>query len=160
MPSVPNRIQGAPFGTSNPNSSRLPTQTSAILVPGPAQAIEQFNHPDIPMAVSRAMNQLQQNVRGALSQAKADPTADKNLIEQLTVNAGGSNGKAPWTIVQHGLGKAYRGYRIDTVRGGFIVGHAAIAPTAQYPATTALILWTWTQQFGTDPVTIDIEVWC
>jgi hypothetical protein len=161
MPRLPNRVQGSPFGSVNYNSpnANLPIKPVSILQPGPAQAVEQFNHPSIPKEVARALNQLQTNIQQATSQVKADPTSNKNLFEQINLIYGGSGGTFP-NVISHGLDAPYRGYRVCTVRNGAINQHAAITPTTAYPADKYLLLWTEvTTVFGTATVSADIEIW-
>ena len=168
MARIPNRVQGQPFNVSQASRSGLPASVqaqnlplpAAILVPGPAQPLEYFGSlQNVPAPLARAMNDLQTNVAQALNASKSDPTANKTLIEQLAITQGGSSGATPYNYVAHGLGAPYRGYRIDSVRNGYVTGHAAIAPTAETPASQALLLWTAFTAFGSAPVTIDLEVW-
>lgn len=159
MPRLPSRIQGQPLGTLNLNRGNLPKLQPSIFQPGPAPSPEQFNRPGVSLEVARALNDLQEKLTAAVKQVKADPTANKNLLEQVTLNAGGNGGSNP-TIINHQIGSPYRGYRICTVRNGSIAGHCALSPTSQYPASTNLLLWTSVVPFSsTVPVTADIEVW-
>ena len=160
--SLPNRVQGQPFGAKAlPNASKsLGQQPVAILQPGSAQAEEQFSsHSGMPPAVARALNQLQRDIRESTAAARSDPTANKTLMESVALSAGGDGGTNP-TPLQHGLGGPYRGYRIGSVRGGYISGHAAVAPTAAAPASVALLLWTKLTPFvAGGAVTADVEIW-
>jgi hypothetical protein len=179
MPLVqPSRVQGQPFGVQNANQGNVASQAQGspnlfspfngpvIATVGPTQPIEQFNRPGIPLEVSRALNQLQQNVAQSISQIKNNPKSYQKLFEGLQLAAGALTSGAPvgpFCIIQHGLGKAYRGYTIGTVRGGFITAHAAIAPSPQYPAAQWLVLWTQQTAFVlggvTQSVLADIEVY-
>lgn len=160
---LPNRVQGAPFGTdsaSDPSKS-LAAGAPSILQPGPAQAHEQFSAgPDIHPAVARALNQLQRNIAEAIGQSKGDPTAAKQLFENVTVKDGDVDGNNA-NVISHGLGKPYRGYRICSVRGGSLTGHAAMSPKATQPPTSAaLLLWTAVKPFASGgAVSIDVEVY-
>lgn len=155
MPNIrPSRVQGQPYGTlnlNNPNGN-LPRAPVAIVQPGPSQAKEQFNRPGVPSAVGRALDDLQTAIQAATEQSRSDPTANKNLFEQVNVNTGTN-------AIQHGLGSSYRGYRICTVRGGFITGHCALPPTSDAPATTTLLLNLECKPSSSTPVMLDVEVW-
>ena len=165
MPQLPSRIQGQPLGTANPATSATPVllrPSVQLFQPGPSQPKEQFSHPSIPLEVARALNQIQRNIEQAASQVKADPTANKNVLENVTLQNYKTvgTGVSGWNNIPHSLGFAYRDYRICSVRNGYITGHAAIPPDAAHPATATLSLWTSLVQFNkTVPVMATIEIW-
>ena len=158
---LPNRVQGQPLGSAPlPSTTKsLQAPTATILEPGTSQAEEQFSSPDIHPTVSRALNQLQRDIRASTAQTRADPTANKNLLEGLSLVNGAAGGVGP-NVISHGLGAPYRGYRICTVRGGALTAHAAIAPTQANPSQTSLLLWTQFAPFVSGgQVLVDLEVW-
>ena len=173
---LPNRVQGEPLGSpALPNTVNTSGQLTGIktlgqspptvLQPGAVQAEEQFSHRNIPVEISRALNQVQRNVNSAMQQVKADPTANKNLHENVVLSHGtvvnGVPGKP--NVINHGLNMPYRGYRICTVKGGYLTGHSALPSTTTHPASANLLLWTQFKPFqvnGVDnTVTADIEVY-
>lgn len=156
------RIQGSPYGSTNVSAGNFPQRTPAIHQPGPSQAREVFNAPDMPQSVARALNDLQSKIASAHEQIKADPTANKNVIENLPIMGGSATGGAPTGInfIEHQLGIPYRSYRINGVQNGYIEGHCAVAPTGSYPPkSTHLLLWTKVTAFGNSPVLLDIEIY-
>lgn len=161
---LPVRVQGQPLGSK---ATVQPTQSLnrapvTITQPGSAQAEEQFNHPDVHPAVGRMLNDLQKKINEAIGQTKADPTSNKNLLEGVTLTASAVSSGQPTnpTIIAHGLAQPYRGYRVCTVRGGTLVGHAALPATAANPTTTHLILFTHIAPWASGgTVQADIEVW-
>lgn len=167
---IPNRVQGQPFGAqpiqaNQPRTNTLAGNSAALLQPGTAQGQEQFGY-GMDSATARALNQIQRNIQEALGQVKSDPTANKQMHESLQLTQGTTDktlGPMNPTIVNHGLTSPYRGYRICTVRGGVLTGHAALSPTQSNPSNTSLLLWTQFTPFVINGVTqkvlADIEVW-
>jgi hypothetical protein len=161
MPRLPSRIQGQPFGTANPATSTPAALRPAVQLvqAGPAQAKQWFTEPDISDGTARALNTLQRKIDEATSQVRADPTADKNVIEQVPLK-NGTTGGGNFNVIPHGLGFTYRDYRICSVRNGYITGHCAIPPDAGHPANAVLSLWTQVVQFKAGvPVSATIEIW-
>lgn len=165
---LPNRVQGQLFGSHAPLRpvKSLGQSYQAIYQPGLSQTQEHFNHPDIPAPVARALNQLQQNIHESTAQVLADPTSNKQLLEGIALTQGTTStslGPTNPTIISHGLPSPYRGYRICTVRGGTLQGHAALAPTQSNPSSTSLLLWVQFKAFViqgiVQAVLADIEVW-
>jgi hypothetical protein len=161
VPTLPNRIQGSPFGTVNTASgSNQFAVAPAILQPGPSQPREQFSaRPGIPPEVARALNDLQTNIQQAVSRAKADPKSNKNLFEQVPLVQGGAAGAAPYLVVSHGLGSAYRGFCLQSPRNGYVTAHSAITNNVQYPPAQFLCLWVTFTAFGSTAPTVDLEIW-
>lgn len=161
---LPNRVQGQPFGTKaavRPTQS-LGTEPVAILQPGSAQGLEQYNGPDVPPAISRQLNDMQRNIGEAIGQVKADPTANKVLHEGVALNAGILANGSPTnpTIVAHGLAQPYRGFRLCAVRGGTIAPPVVLPPTTANPATTHIILYVpQLTEFTGQTVVADFEVY-
>ncbi len=160
MPRIPIIQQNQPFGTQNPTQQvgRRQVLPSVTLVPGPSQQIEQFNHPGIHPNVARALNNLQQQIKSAVSVNKADPTSNKNFLRGVQLTNGGSNGASP-NVIKHGLGGAYTGYNIHAVYGGVVNSHSCIPPTTAQPSAAFLLLWTSITAFSGQTVTCDLEVY-
>lgn len=94
MPKLPVRIQGTAYGSQSvPTSSSSGQASPSIRQLGPSQPREQF--------ADRQLNAIQRSVEQATSIAKANPMAQGNLLEKVTL-ASGDN------IVVHGLGTAFR----------------------------------------------------
>ena len=99
---LPSRVQGATVGgaastvvqSATVQPGRGPRAATQLLQPGPALARQQTG--------DRQTNALQEGQRAATNQAKADPLAGKNVIEGVSLGSG-------WNVVQHGLGRAFRG---------------------------------------------------
>jgi hypothetical protein len=163
MPRIPGRIQYQPYGQVNTTSGNQPVPKPSILVPGPTQAREVFNAPDVDPAVARALNDLQSKIASATQVAKSDPTGNKNLLQGVPLVNGYTGGATGFNFIAHELNVPYTGYRINAVSGGFIEGHCVIAPTGPtppYPLNRYLTLWTKVSVFveGT-PVLMDIEIY-
>lgn len=73
----------------------------------------------------RQVNQAQRNVRAAIAPAASVPDADGNLVKNVSFTSGTN------VVISHGLGKAFAGYRVQNVQGGF----ASFMLVAQSPAT-------------------------
>lgn len=154
MPSIPSRIQQQPFGTFNPAAPGRRIKP-ALQAKGPALPQELFVDPNIDVNVKRALNQIQSNVRQALSQVKGSAFAYANIITNWTLTQGSANGVAP-NVIDHGLGMPATGYAILSTVGGYVTAHALIAPA---PTVNLIQVWTqYTAFAGVSAVTANILV--
>ena len=132
MPRQPSRIQTAAYGTDS-TASATPSYLNreiprpAQLSRGPSQGLEQFGA-GIDPNVARALNQIQSNVKSAVSVAKNNPMGDGNLIENVTF----TGDLTTITIVKHGLGAAPRGFTLQSHNDS---GYALLTQQAQVPAS-------------------------
>ena len=96
---VPNRVQhSGSFGTQN-NAGRMRKLPPPVLLQaGPTLAREQTD--------DRQINQSQRNVFGTIQQAKGNPTANGNMIEQVEFVANTEQS------IHHGLGIPARGAHV------------------------------------------------
>lgn len=123
----PVSIQNGAYGSVNPLAvgTKRPVPAPFTLARPPVQGVEQFT--DIPDEnTSRALNQLQENIRSATAQSKSNPFADCNLLVNVTLTAGGASGADPM-VLSHGLGRALQGFQIQSsTKGGSVLKSALI----------------------------------
>lgn len=107
MPRIPVAIQRGNFGTSNVGAPATGRSTPLPTVKMPA-GVAQFKSRFTGMQgldpnVARQLDALQDYVAQAMRVMKAVPFLDGNLVQGLTFTGGAT------TLVQHGLGRAWRG---------------------------------------------------
>ena len=156
MPRLPNRVQLQPFGSQNNAGSARKLPPPAQLYSGPAQAHEQIIDPKIPEAVLRQLNTLQDNIRQATAQVKANPTANSQLLQGVTLENGGASGATPYTTLDHGLGVQASGIVVHAVYGGQITSGP---PTVISKSSTQVVIWTLITAFPGMNVSADILVY-
>lgn len=111
MARIPVVIASTPTGTTNPAAPTGGRSLAAqsLQKPGPALSREHFP--------SRAMNRTQAATRAAIAQGKARFDADHNKIDGVSFWAGGT------AVIKHGLGRAFTGFHVVNVRGGYGAFH-------------------------------------
>jgi len=156
MPRIGSRLP-AQLGTFNPASPAVQRKRApSIQVRGPAFPTELFTADEIPPNVRRALLQLQNNVRQSFSQVRGFPLAYSNVLLDVALTQGGSNGATP-NVLEHGLDVPATGYALLSTVGGFITAHALI-PGAVSP--NLIQVWTQFTAFaGVSSVTANILVW-
>jgi hypothetical protein len=155
MPRIASRIQQQPFGTYNPGSPGRAIRP-ALQYRGPALPQEMFDDPELDAPTKRALIQVQNNTRQALSQVKGSAFAYANIIAGWTLTNGGANGASP-NVVAHGLGQPATGAVVLTTYGGYLTAQATIPGAAN-----ANLIQVWTQYTafaGVTAVTADILVY-
>jgi len=158
---IPVRVQGSPLGSVNTSAGGRAIPPPTLVSEGPAQLLEMFGGGNgIPENVARALNQIQTNIAKAMSQVKESPFADGNLIEKFPLVNGGAAGAAPYTIINHGLGKPYRGAFILSTTGGYVTASAIVANSTASLDSAQIQLWTLVTAFaGVSQVLANIWVY-
>lgn len=152
---LPNRVQNQPFGSQNNAGKNRVAPPPTQLFGGPAQSHEQISDPKIPEPVLRQLNTLQDNIRTATAQVKANPTANSQLLQGTSLVQGGANGAGPYVVVDHGLQAMPTSVQVHGVYGGTYDSYSVISYT-----TTQATLWFKTiTSFPNQSVTADILVY-
>ena len=103
-------IQNGAFGSQNPTAPGRTAPKPVLLRPVPSQTANQLNAPGVDPDVANAIGSIQSDVATALTYSRSTPFSDGNMLENVAVNAGVN-------VMQHGLGRAYRGYFIGKIIG-------------------------------------------
>ncbi|HJZ02979.1 MAG TPA: hypothetical protein VJ305_19835 [Streptosporangiaceae bacterium] len=155
MARLPNRVQNQPFGSQNNAGKNRQAPQPTLLVSGPAQGHEQAIDPKIPEPVLRQLNTLQDNIRAATSQIKANPTGNSQLLQGITLENGAAMGATPYTTLNHGLQAMATSIVVHGVYGGTIDK----GPVIISKSNTSVEIWTQVTAFPGQNVTADILVY-
>lgn len=157
----PASIQNGPYGPERPSvGTRRQAPPPFTLQRPPAQGVEQFGAEVADANVARALNQLQENIRQATSQAKTNPLADCNLLVNVTL-VNGNDGGRDAMVLSHGLGRPLQGFQIQSsTRGGYVYRSALVPNDNPDEDASVFRLWVMAQPFdGFTSVTADILVY-
>jgi hypothetical protein len=143
MPRTPSRQQNGQLGPINPAGSARAVPPMLLRQQGPAQALEHFSGADIPPAIARALNAIQENLRQALGQAKGSPFANGSLLENVALVGGTTK------VLNHGLGIPFRGYMLGKQSNYAYVALVANSASALDQAQIQLV----------SSVNVTLDVW-